>query len=140
MRDIKFLLQRDVCAPGFTLGRLIVEGKLYGYTCEDKDRCLEDSPGAKINGRTAIPRGLYLLTVSYSNRFKRAMPLIVDVPGFEGVRIHGGNTAEDTEGCPLLGAFRTATGVRGCAEVNQALIDFIASAEDRGDAVWIEVK
>lgn len=47
---------------------------------------------------------------------------------------------DDTEGCPLLGAFRTATGVRGCAEVNQSLIDFIASAEDRGDAVWIEVK
>lgn len=140
MRDIKFLLQRDVCAPGFTLGRLFVEGMMYGFTCEDQDRKLEEEPGAKIQKRTAIPRGLYRLTLSFSNRFKKVMPLIVDVPGFEGVRIHGGNTAEDTEGCPLLGAFRTATGVRGCAEVNQALIDFIASAEDRGDAVWIEVK
>lgn len=140
MRDIKFLLQRDCFFPDYTLGRLFVDGKQYGYTCEDKDRQLEDSPGAKIAGQTAIPRGLYLLTATYSNRFKKVMPLIVDVPGFEGVRIHGGNTHEDTEGCPLLGSFRTATGVRGCAEVNQALIDFIGAAEDRGDAVWIEVK
>lgn len=140
MRDIKFLLQRDVCAPGFTLGRLFVDGMMYGFTCEDKDRKLEENPGAKIQKRTAIPRGLYRLTLSFSNRFKKVMPLIVDVPGFEGVRIHGGNTHEDTEGCPLLGSFRTATGVRGCAEVNQALIDFIGAAEDRGDAVWIEVK
>ena len=93
MRDIKFLLQRDVCAPGFTLGRLIVEGKLYGYTCEDQDHKLEANPHAKIPGQTAIPRGLYHLTLSYSNRFKRVMPLIVGVPGFEGVRIHGGNYA-----------------------------------------------
>jgi len=140
MRDIKFLLLRDCFFPDYTLGRLIVDGKQYGYTCEDKDRNLEDNPGAKIAGRTAIPRGLYRLTLSYSNRFKKVMPLVRDVPEFEGVRIHGGNDAEDTEGCPLLGIHRTATGVRGCADLNAALITFITQAEDQGDAVWIEVK
>lgn len=140
MRDIKFLLQRDVIAPGFTLGRLILEGKLYGYTGEDQDRKLEENPGAKIAKRTAIPRGIYRLTTSFSNRFQRVMPLIVAVPGFDGVRIHGGNDQYDTEGCPLLGKTRTAVGVMHCAEVNQALIDFIIAAEDQGDAVWIEVK
>ena len=140
MRDIKFLLLRDCFFPDYTLGRLFVEGKQYGYTCEDKDRQLEDTPGAKIKGRTAIPRGIYRLTLSYSNRFKKAMPLIVDVPGFEGVRIHGGNDQYDTEGCPLLGAIRTAVGVMKCAEVNASLIDFIRHAEDQGDAVWIEVQ
>lgn len=140
MRDIKFLLQRDVMAPGFTLGRLFVEGKQYGFTCEDQDRYLEDNPGAKVPKRTAIPRGLYRMTLSFSNRFKKVMPLIVDVPGFEGVRIHGGNDEHDTEGCPLLGKTRTAVGVAHCAEVNQALIDLITRAEDSGDAVWIEVK
>lgn len=140
MRDIKFLLQRDVCAPGFTLGRLFVDGMMYGFTCEDRDRKLEENPGAKIQKRTAIPRGLYRLTASYSNRFKKVMPLIKDVPCFEGVRIHGGNDQYDTEGCPLLGAIRTAVGVMKCAEVNAALIDFIRQAEDQGDAVWIEVQ
>ena len=95
MRDIKCLLKRDVCAPGFTLGRLFVEGKMYGFTAEDEDRKLEETPTAKIRKRTAIPRGLYRLTLSYSNRFKKVMPLIKDVPGFDGVRIHGGNYAGD---------------------------------------------
>ena len=140
MRDIKFLLQRDVCAPGFTLGRLFVEGMMYGFTCEDQDRKLEEEPGAKILKRTAIPRGLYRLTLSFSNRFQKVMPLIKDVPGFDGVRIHGGNDQYDTEGCPLLGKTRTAVGVMHCAEVNGALIEFIRKAEDQGDAVWIEVQ
>ena len=74
VRDIKFLIQRDVCAPGFTLGRLFVEGMLYGFTCEDQDRKLEENPAAKIPKRTAIPRGLYRLTLSFSNRFKKVMP------------------------------------------------------------------
>lgn len=140
MRDIKFLLQRDVMAPGFTLGRLFLEGNRFGYTAEDQDRKLEEEPGAKIPKRTAIPRGLYRLTLSFSNRFQKVMPLIKDVPGFDGVRIHGGNDQYDTEGCPLLGMIRTAVGVMHCAEVNAALIEFIRQAEDQGDAVWIEVK
>ena len=140
VRDIKFLLQRDVCAPGFTLGRLFVEGMMYGFTCEDQDRKLEEEPGAKIPKRTAIPRGLYRLTLSFSNRFKKVMPLIKDVPGFDGVRIHGGNDQYDTEGCPLLGKTRTAVGVMHCAEVNASLIESIRQAEDQGDALWIEVQ
>ena len=140
MSDIKCLLKRDVMSPGFTLGRLFVEGMLYGYTCEDQDRKLEENPAAKIPKRTAIPRGLYRLTLSFSNRFKKVMPLIKDVPGFEGVRIHGGNDADDTEGCPLLGKTRTAVGVINCADVNAALMEFIRQAEDHGDAVWIEVQ
>lgn len=139
MRDIKFILRRDVLGPGFTLGRLILDGMTYGFTCEDPDRKLEENPGAKIIKRTAIPRALYRLTTSFSNRFQKVMPLIRDVPGFAGIRIHGGNDAGDTEGCPLLGKTRTAVGVMHCAEVNKALIDFIVAAEDRGDAVWIEV-
>ena len=56
MRDIKCLLKRDVVAPGFTLGRLFVEGEMYGFTAEDEDRKLEENPSAKIRTRTAIPR------------------------------------------------------------------------------------
>ena len=139
MKQIKCLLKRDVMVPGYTLGRLFVEGKMYGFTCEDEDRKLE-AGGQKIPGQTAIPRGTYRLTVTMSNRFKKLMPLIQDVPGFEGIRIHGGNNAYSTQGCPLLGTTRTASGVMHCAEVNAALIDFILKAEENGDAVWIEVQ
>lgn len=140
MRDIKFLLQRDVCAPGFTLGRLFVDGMMYGFTCEDQDRKLEENPGAKIQKRTAIPRGLYRLTLSFSNRFKKVMPLIKDVPGFDGVRIHGGNDQYDTEGCPLLGKTRTADGVANCKEVNARLLERIQYEEAVGNNCWIEVQ
>ena len=139
MRDVKFTITRDVFFPTYTLGRLFVDGSLYGYTCEDADRKLE-AGGQKIKGQTAIPRGLYRLTATLSNRFKRLMPLIQGVPGFEGIRIHGGNTAEDTEGCPLLGMVRTTNGVRNCAQVNADLLDLITSLEEQGDVAWIEVR
>lgn len=120
------------------LGKLFVDGKLLGQTLEDQDRHLE-AGGEKIAKETAIPRGRYKVQLSYSNRFKRIMPEVLDVPQFKGVRIHGGNTEEDTEGCPLLGAIRTQTGVAQCGGVNQRLINLIEAAEIRGEEVYLEV-
>ena len=140
MSDIKLLLRRDVFGPTYTLGRLFVDGTKLGYTCEDDDRRLEDDPGRKLAGQTAIPRGTYRLTATLSQRFGRIMPQIMGVPGFEGVRIHGGNTAADTEGCPLLGASRTAIGVCSCKQVVEDLIALITNHEAKGDALWIEVQ
>lgn len=119
-------------------GKLFVDGKLLGQTLEDHDRHLE-AGGEKIPGETAIPRGRYKVQLSYSQRFKRIMPEVLDVPGFTGVRIHGGNTEEDTHGCPLLGAVRTQTGVAQCGGVNQRLIHLIEAAEIRGEEVYLEV-
>ena len=72
-------------------------------------------------------------------RFQKLMPLIEGVPGFTGVRIHGGNTHLNTEGCPLLGKVRTADGVANCAERNATLIEMILAAEDEGRECWLEV-
>lgn len=137
---MKFTLIRDTFHPDYTLGALFYDGARYGYTCEDRDRKLEDEPGAKVKGQTAIPRGLYKMLPRYSVRFKKVLPLLIDVPGFEGVRIHGGNTAEDTEGCPLLGEERTENGVRNCASLVSKLTDTLLAAEKAGNDVWIEVK
>lgn len=136
---MKVEIIREVFQDTYTLGRMLIDGKPFGYTCEDCDRELEKG-GFKVKGETAIPTGLYPLTATMSTRFSRLMPLVKDVPGFTGVRIHGGNTHRDTEGCPLLGAVRTAEGVAGCNALNAALLKLIVDTERAGGECWLEVK
>lgn len=83
-----------------TIGELIIAGteQPFCFVLEDKVRT-----GPKVYGKTAIPAGKYEIVISYSNRFKKYLPLLINVPGFEGIRIHPGNTAIDTEGCLLPG-------------------------------------
>ena len=83
-----------------TIGELFVDGIFECFTLEDKER------DVKIKGETAIPKGTYKVIINESNRFKRLLPLLIDVPHFEGVRIHSGNSNHDTEGCILVGQTR----------------------------------
>lgn len=87
------------------IGHLRIDGQFKFFTLEDIER------EVKIPGKTAIPRGTYEVKITYSNRFKKPLPILLDVPGFEGVRIHAGNTSEDTEGCILLGMIRNESSV-----------------------------
>lgn len=89
-----------------TIGELSIDGKPFCFSLEDKFREVTNVPVEtwKVKGSTAIPSGSYVVTITYSNRFKRPLPLLLSVPGFSGIRIHPGNTSEDTEGCVLLGA------------------------------------
>lgn len=125
----------------FTPGRMYVNGLHFGYTCEDEDRFLETvGIREKKHGRTAISRGTFPLEVTFSNRFQRELPYVSGVVGFEGIRIHGGNRAEDSLGCILLGQVRTATGIAQCAATVNRLIAMIKDAEDKRELSWLEVK
>ena len=88
-----------------TIGQLFVDGVFECFTLEDVVREVKGKPVSawKVPGKTAIPYRAYEVVLDYSNRFKRVMPHILDVPGFEGIRIHSGNTAEHTDGCVLVG-------------------------------------
>lgn len=90
-------LIRNKSSAKSTIGRLLIDGAFQCWTLEDVVR------PAKIAHETAIPAGAYKVIITESNRFKRRLPLLVDVPGFEGIRIHPGNSAADTEGCILVG-------------------------------------
>lgn len=132
-------LHRDLFADNFTLGMLYTDGDFLAFTCEDVDRFLEEG-NEKVPGKTAIPRGQYQVVLSYSWKYKKIMPGILSVPGFAGVRIHGGNTAEDTDGCILIGAIRTEDGVDDCSAVKTHLHNLLADCEARHEETWLEVK
>ena len=98
-------VKRDICKENFTLGKMFIDNEFYAYTLEDTVR----KPGQKDPGKTAIPAGSYKVTVSYPPHFKKLLPLINDVPEFDGVRIHGGNSAADTNGCLLVAKNRDSS-------------------------------
>lgn len=102
---IKRVAKRDT----YTIGKFYIDGKYECDTLEDKDRGLtqkmsqDEIKKIKVYAQTAIPTGRYEVTWTYSPKFKKMLPLINNVPGFLGIRIHNGNTAAHTNGCPLLG-------------------------------------
>lgn len=93
---IKRLYKTDVS----TIGELSIDGIFECFTLEDVER------EVKIKAETAIPKGTYKVIINQSVRMKKLLPLLLNVPNFEGVRIHSGNTNHDTEGCILVGQSR----------------------------------
>ena len=102
-------LHRKWRKKGYSIGIFSINGKRICESLEDQDRGLRDDmplskiKELKIKGETAIPIGSYQVLWTYSPRFKKMLPLINAVPGYDGIRIHSGNKAKDTEGCILLG-------------------------------------
>jgi hypothetical protein len=133
-----------------TLSIILLDGKELGYVLEDVDRDLvESQPLAdikkvKIHGRTAIPEGRYKVLVTHSARFKQLLPILLSVPGFEGIRIHTGNTHLNTEGCLLPG--QNYLQKNGDYQVTNSRILFniifpkIQAALRAKSEVWIKIK
>ena len=106
---MRITLIRIANRPTYCIGKLYIDGKYFCDTIEDTDRGLDDKMSEeeivkyKIKSETAIPTGIYQITITYSPKYKKNMPLINNVKGYSGIRIHSGNTAKDTEGCLIVG-------------------------------------
>ena len=94
----------------------------------------------KIIGKTAIPTGRYRILITRSRRFGRWLPLLLNVKGFEGIRIHAGNKPEDTKGCILLGFNRRKGYVLNSTQCVQQLMRRMTEAMEKGERVFVTVK
>ena len=123
------------------LGRADIEEIFECFTLEDVIRELGPNGEGKIFEETGIPAGLYRVTMTFSNRFQRVMPLINEVPFFTGIRIHSGCSDKNTSGCLLVG--KQALGedyIRGGFVEAPELNRKIQAAINQGEEVWIEFK
>lgn len=109
---MELVLRREPSTERCTHGELFVNGKFECVTLEDPVR------DHKIPGVTAIAAGRYEIVINWSMRFKRFLPLLLNVANFIGIRIHSGNRPEDTEGCILVGERKGKT---DCTIVNSRI-------------------
>ncbi len=128
---MKLTLVRKIFTDASTVGELAIDGVPECLTLEDPVR------DQKIKGKTAIPAGTYDVVIAFSRKFKRRMPRLQNVPNFQGILIHWGNTAADTEGCILVGLSKSKDFVGSSKVAFNALFKKLDAASD---SIVIEVK
>ena len=147
---MEFVLKRIAKRPNYTIGRLEVReqvddefltGTKTTYICDTLEPTWRDyKHGAyKMKGRSAIPEGRYPVVITWSEKFKQWLPILVGVPMFEGIRIHAGNTAEDTTGCILVGENKEKGKVLNSRFWVNRVKELIVEAKAKGEAVWITI-
>lgn len=141
----ELLLQRRYFNEKYTIGRLSVDDELFCDTLEDKvrdydkDGYLLDEGEEKVYGETAIPYGRYRMTVSYSPKFKRDLPLLLGVPHFESIRIHAGNWPKDSSGCILVGENKVKGGLVNSRFYERELTSWLKMWQKQGEELWISI-
>ena len=140
---MKITLKRIALKDTYTIGKLYIDGEYFCDTLEDKVRDLNkngvfDNGEKKIYGETAIPYGTYNVKWTYSNKFKKYMPLIENVPSFAGIRIHAGNSSADTQGCVLVGENKAVGKVLNSKNTVNKLYPIIEKA-CKNDSVTMEI-
>lgn len=128
-------LERIFNGSDYTIGKLYIDGIYFCDTLEDVVR----NPDIKIHGKTAIPFGRYKIIMNMSNRFKKRMPLLLDVKGFEGIRIHSGNFASQTNGCILVGKNTIKGQLTNSSLWTSMLYSKINTAIDNEEEITIEI-
>jgi Family of unknown function (DUF5675) len=138
---MKMILERLQIDPDVTIGALSIDGDFECWVCEDVVREIDGQPVTswKVPSKTAIPYGTYKVDITMSARFKRLLPLLLDVPCFAGIRIHPGNTAADTEGCLLPGLDRMAKSVGRSRVAFESLFMALKDAKNRAEPISIEI-
>lgn len=153
---MKLKLIRKYKKETYSIGQLYVDGVYFCETCEDKDRGLKQTDSLnsikskKVYGETAIPLGTYEVRMDivspkysavswYKTLCGGKLPRLMNVPGFEGVLIHPGNTALDSYGCILVGKNKVKGGLTESRVTFSALYAMMKKAHERGETITIEI-
>jgi hypothetical protein len=140
---MEILVKREYKKKDYTIGKMYINGEYFCDTLEDTDRgltqimTLSEIKEVKEYGCTAIPTGRYPVAYTYSSRFKKHLPLLLNVPAFDGVRIHSGNTHKDTEGCILVGKNTKVGAVLESTTTFKALYEKLKSTKED---IYITIK
>ena len=149
-------VKRIAKKEAYTIGKMYVDGEYVCDTLEDKDRGLTSMMsvaqicGVKVHGETAIPTGRYLVDMkTVSPRFggraqyqfcKGRLPRLCNTPGYQGVLIHIGNKAQDTDGCILVGENKEKGKVLNSKATFCKLYPILKAADERGEQIWITIE
>ena len=140
---MELILTRIAKRKDYTIGRLAIDGTFFCNTLEPTWRDYEHG-AYKIKGKSAIPEGRYAVVISYSPKFQKWLPLVLGDPKFnkkwQGIRIHAGNSAKDTQGCILVGENKQVGRVLDSRIWLHRLKDKIVEAKARGEPVWLTIE
>lgn len=130
--EVKRIAKRST----YTIGKMYIDGNYFCDTLEDVDRginqkdSLDTIKKIKVAGATAIPTGAYKVIVNMSPKFQRNLPRLIDVPGFEGILIHRGNTDKDTAGCILVGENKVVGKVINSTVYEKKLVNILQNTKE----------
>lgn len=130
-------VRRTEYADTYTIGRMTIDGVYMCYTLEDKVR----PAGVKIQNQTAIPTGKYQVIIDFSPHFQKQMLHVLNVPMFEGIRIHSGNDDADTDGCILVGnTWSGGDWIGSSIQAMNKIFPLISAAINRKEIVFITIE
>ena len=142
---MKLRLERRYLGPSYTVGTLFLNGLYLCEVMEDKvrdtnkDGDLDDEGEEKVFGETAIPYGRYRMELTMSPKFKRLLPILINVPQFTGIRIHRGNTAKDSHGCLLPGENKAKGKVLDSTKYEMRIVEEMLKAVASGEEMDIQI-
>lgn len=139
---VKRIARKD----GYTIGQMSLNNEYFCDTLEDTDRGLKDTMqvneilAKKRKAVTAIPTGKYDVVLTFSPRFKRVLPLLLNVPGYQYIRVHNGNRPDSTEGCLLVGENKAKGQVLNSRATLERLMSVLLECEKKKEKVTITIE
>lgn len=143
---MEIVIKRVAKKTTYTIGKLYIDGKYFCDTLEDKDRGLNDNMSVdkilsiKVKHETAIPTGTYNIDITYSPKFKKQLPLILNVKGFEGIRVHSGNSDKDSSGCIILGQNKVVGKVINSRVTCDRFNTTLTGAKNRKEKITLKIE